>query len=436
MSAVAVIGMQWGDEGKGKIVDWLAADAAAVVRFQGGHNAGHTLVVNDKKTALHLLPSGVLHAGVKCFIGGGVVVSPWALLEEIAEIEATGVSVRERLFVDSAAALVLPYHIALDQAREKQRRIGTTLRGIGPAHEDKIARRAIRLYDLYNGEGRDKLAANIALYHHLLAAYPQEDTPPTNDAAVAEVNKMWESLQQTAEKLRPFIIDSVGLHLATAAAKGEHILLEGAQGTLLDIEQGTYPYTTAAQCLAAAAAGGAGVDLRPEVLGIIKAYATRVGGGPFPTELKNAEGEKIAAVGEEVGATTGRGRRCGWLDIPLLRHALRINGCRRLVMTKLDVLDELSDIKLCVSYSLDGKTLATPPADPSALMRCQPIYEDIPSWHSTPTAHCDNDENLPAAARRYIARIEELSGAKIDIISTGRERHETIVRRHPFNSAD
>ena len=419
MSVISVIGLQWGDEGKGKIVDWLAANAAHVARFQGGHNAGHTLLFNGKKTALHLLPCGVLHKTVRCYIGGGVVVSPSALLEELQWLEKSGISLPGRLFISSSAALVLPYHVALDRQREAQNGgIGTTLRGIGPAHEDKIARRAMRLYDLYNGAGADKLAANIRLYNRLL------DTPLSAD-------NLWHDLQKTAEQLRPCVCDNLGGMLAAAADNGEHILLEGAQGVMLDIEQGTYPYTTSAQCLPAAAAGGLGVELSPTVLGVSKAYATRVGKGPFPTELSDETGQRILRVGEEVGATTGRNRRCGWLDIPMLRHALRVSGCRRLALVKLDVLDMLEQIKLCVSYQLDDAVISLPPADPLALARCQPVYETFEGWRKT--AEMREESHLPEQAHVYLRRIEELTSATIDIISTGADRQSAIVRRHPFS---
>ena len=421
MSVIAVIGLQWGDEGKGKIVDWLAADASHVARFQGGHNAGHTLVVHGKKTALHLLPSGILHQGVHCYIGTGVVVSPVDLLDEIKTISDGGVQFQNRFFVSAAAALVLPYHVLLDQQRDCGQNIGTTQRGIGPAHEDKIARRAIRLYDLYNGKGRDKLVENLEYYNHLL-----------NLPNKLQADELWQPLQEQAEELRPFIYDNIGEILATAKQANDHILLEGAQGIMLDIEQGTYPFATSAQCLPAAAAGGLSVDLSPTVIGATKAYTTRVGNGPFPTELHNEDGELLARLGEEVGATTGRERRCGWLDIPMLRHALRVSGCSRLALTKLDILSAFSEIPICTHYTLGDKILQSPPADAEALSRCCPQYETIPGWKGESIANIADDAQLPKAARAYIARIEELTKATIDIISTSPERESTIVRRHPF----
>lgn len=424
MNTLAVVGLQWGDEGKGKIVDWLAAAAAHVARFQGGHNAGHTLVVNGQKTTLHLLPSGVLHPGAKCYIGGGVVVSPSALLEEMATIEQNGIALHGRFFVADSAALVLPYHTLLDRKRETvANNIGTTLRGIGPAHEDKTARRAIRIYDLYNGQGRAKLNTNAALYSQLLGEKIDADA-------------LWRDLQQQAEQLRPYLCNNIGARLAAARARNETVLLEGAQAIMLDIEQGTYPFVTSAQCLPAAAAGGLGAELSPAVLGVSKAYATRVGNGPFPTELQNETGAKLAHIGEEVGATTGRNRRCGWLDVPMLRHAILVSGCRRIALTKLDVLDCLEEISLCVNYDLDGEITAVPPADPYALARCRPIYETLPGWKGQNTASIREESQLPPAASRYIAYIAELTGASVDVISTGAAREDAIVRRHPFAKTD
>ena len=420
MSVICVVGLQWGDEGKGKIVDWLAADAAHVARFQGGHNAGHTLLADGKKFALHLLPSGVLHADTCCHIGGGVVISATALLEEMAMLKAAGVSLHNRFYIADNASLILPYHVLLDQKREiGANNIGTTLRGIGPAHEDKIARRALKIYDLYNGAGEKKLSANAALYSELLQ---------TNiDAA-----EMWATLQQQAAQLRPYICSDMGATLAAAKSRGDNILLEGAQGVMLDIEQGTYPYTTSAQCLPAAAAGGLGAALSPQVLGITKAYATRVGNGPFPTELNDEIGTQLSTAGEEFGATTGRLRRCGWLDIPMLRHALLVSGCKHVVLTKLDILDCLDEISICTGYALDGGTVLLPPADPVALSRCRPRYETLPGWRGQSTAGAREYKDLPAAARRYVERVGELIGASIEIISTGAARHDAIVKNHPF----
>lgn len=421
MSTICVVGLQWGDEGKGKIVDRLAATARHVVRFQGGHNAGHTLLCSGKKVALHLLPSGIMRPKVSCYIGGGVVVSPPALLDEIKSVQKHSGNLRGRLFVSDTAALVLPYHVLLDKHRESGAgALGTTLRGIGPAHEDKTARRAVRIYDLYNGEGEDKIAHNVEHYSKLLGKH-------------LDVKKIWNELRQQSTKLRPYICEDMGAVLSTAHARGDNILLEGAQGVMLDIEQGTYPYTTSAQCLPAAAAGGIGADLSPTVLGIAKAYATRVGRGPFPTELDNAIGKSIAQVGGEVGATTGRGRRCGWLDIPMLRRAMLVSGCARLILTKLDVFDDWDEIALCTGYKLEKKTVSLPPADPSALSRCRPVYEYWPGWKKS-IVGIKKYNDLPSAARRYVRRIAELTGAEIDIISTGPAREEIIIKRQPFGS--
>ena len=421
VSAVCIVGLQWGDEGKGKIVDRLAATARHVVRFQGGHNAGHTLLCGGKKIALHLLPSGVMRPKVSCHIGGGVVVSPPALLDEIKTVQKNAGSLRGRLFVSDTAALVLPYHVMLDKHRESGvRALGTTLLGIGPAHEDKVARRAVRVYDLYNGEGEDKVADNVAHYSQLLGKR-------------LDAKKIWAVLRQQATKLRPYVCEEMGAVLSAAHARGDNVLLEGAQGVMLDIEQGTYPYTTSAQCLPAAAAGGIGADLSPTVLGIAKAYATRVGHGPFPTELSDSTGKSLARIGGEVGATTGRGRRCGWLDIPMLKRAMLVSGCKRLVLTKLDVLDSWEEIGLCTGYKLNKKTVLLPPADPSALSRCRPVYEYWQGWKKS-TVGIKKYNDLPPAARRYVRRIAELTGATIDMISTGPAREEIIVKKQPFGN--
>ena len=418
MTALAVIGLQWGDEGKGKIVDLLAADAAHVARFQGGHNAGHTLTIGGRSTVLHLLPSGVLHPGVRCYLGGGVVLSPSALLEEIQALDGGADSLRGRFFIASSAALVLPCHVALDKKRDTDG-IGTTLRGIGPAHEDKTARRALRVYDLQNKDGREKFNRLADRYDSILQTQTDRE-------------KVWQILQEQMKSLSPFVCDDIGERLAAADAAGETILLEGAQGAMLDIEQGTYPFVTSAQCLPAAAAGGLGAELSPTTLGVSKAYATRVGNGPFPTELQNEEGEKLAALGGEVGATTGRRRRCGWLDLPMLRRALRVCGCKKMALTKMDVLDQFDSIPVCVHYTLDGKTILNPPADPSALSRCIPHYETLPGWRGEQVANAENESALPSAARRYIARLEELLQVRITLISTSPRRESAILRENLF----
>ena len=422
MSVVAVVGLQWGDEGKGKIVDLLSARARCVARFQGGHNAGHTLVVNGKKTTLHLTPSGALREGVRCYIGAGVVVSPAALLEEIGALRRDGF--RPDVRVAAAAALVLPHHVALDRAREKNRAIGTTLRGIGPAHEDKTARRAVRLCDLYNGEGREKLLRNVDFCNHILV---RADVPPLDAEA------LWRELAEQGESMREFICEDPGGELAEARARDENILLEGAQGAMLDIGQGSYPFVTSAGCLVSAHAAGLGAELNPWTLGIVKAYATRVGAGPFPSELRDSDGEKLAEAGVEFGSTTGRPRRCGWLDIPALRRALRLNGCRDLAVTKLDVLDAMPEIKLCVAYELDGRKIGEVPPDSSALARCRMICETLPGWTGESAAGARKEFNLPENARRYLARIEELTGASIAMISAGAERDDIVFRRPIFS---
>lgn len=419
-TVLAIVGLQWGDEGKGKIVDWLARDAAHVARFQGGHNAGHSLVHGKKKTILHLLPSGIMQPQAQCYIGNGVAVSPAALIEEIQNLQAQGIRTEGRLFVADNAAMILPYHQRLDCCRDRKNKIGTTGLGIGPAHEDKVGRRALRLYDLYNAAGEEKLAHNVEFYNIRLAPYQGEEK--LNAAA------LWRTMQQQAEVLRPYVCDDIGARLAQAKAGGERILLEGAQGALLDIEQGTYPFTTSASCLTAAAAGGLGVELFPHTVGITKAYCTRVGNGPFPTEDAGAGGAQLAKVGEEFGSTTGRARRTGWLDIPLLRHAIRINGCQRLVVTKLDVLDAFDTIQLCTAYELDGVHRDHPPNDVSQLERCQPQYETLPGWSGTPCAGITEMDKLPAAAREYLQRIAELCGIPIAVVSTGAEREMTITQ--------
>lgn len=424
MSVVAVVGLQWGDEGKGKIVELLAGDAAHVARFQGGHNAGHTVIHNNRKTILHLLPSGILRTRPKCYIGGGVVVSPGDLLKEISSVSSlklTKDDLQRRLFIADNASLILPHYARIDAMRDDKENIGTTRRGIGPAYEDRAGRRGLRMYDLYNGDGAEKFSANRAFYAGLLSA----DAPPQAET-VALPQAAWAELCKQGELLRPYVCDNIGERLANAAAAGENILLEGAQGAMLDIEQGTYPYTTSSSCLAAAAAGGLGADLSPEVLGIVKSYCTRVGNGPFPTELNDAAGEQLSERGGEVGATTGRPRRCGWLDIPLLRHAVRINRCRRLAVTKLDVLDKMNEIKLCVAYELNGEKRHLPPADPAALAQCTPIYETFPGWKQ-PTADIKNAKDLPPEAIDYLRRVEELTKTHINIISTGAERESICL---------
>ncbi len=429
---VVVIGTQWGDEGKGKIVDWLTDRAQGVVRFQGGHNAGHTLVVGGKKTVLHLIPSGIMRASVDCFIGNGVVVSPQALVAEMDELEAGGVhGVVARLSVSEACPLILPYHAALDAARESakgERKIGTTGRGIGPAYEDKVARRAIRVQDLFDAQRfAEKLRDLLDFHNFVLQSYyqqPRVDYQKTLDETLA-----------LAPRLAPLIAD-VPRALYHANRAGKNLLFEGAQGSLLDIDHGTYPFVTSSNCVAGAASAGAGLGPMHlhYVLGITKAYTTRVGGGPFPTELSDDMGERLRQRGQEFGATTGRPRRTGWFDAAALKRSIQLNGCSGLCITKLDVLDGVEVVKICVGYELEGEFSEILPVGAEELERCHPVYEELPGWMESTvgiTAH----ERLPKAAQAYLQRIEHLAGVPIDLISTGAEREETIVRRHPFNPA-
>jgi adenylosuccinate synthase len=425
---VVVIGTQWGDEGKGKIVDWLTEQAQGVVRFQGGHNAGHTLVIGGRKTVLRLIPSGILHPGVSVYIGNGVVVSPTALLQEIGELEAAGVEVRSRLKLSPACPLVLPYHVALDQAREGAMgaaKIGTTGRGIGPAYEDKIARRAIRLQDLfYPARFTEKLKALLDFHNFVLTQYFKRDPVPfeaTRDATLA-----------LATAMQPMVADVAGL-LQAARARGESLLFEGAQGALLDVDHGTYPYVTSSNCLAGAAASGAGVgpEFLDYVLGIVKAYTTRVGTGPFPTELTDEIGAGLARRGNEFGSVTGRPRRCGWLDMAALRRSLQLNGVDGLCITKLDVLDGMDAIRIGTGYLVNGSPLPLLPSGADAVAECVPVYETLPGWGES-TVGVTSFDRLPANARAYLQRIEALAGVPIAMVSTGPDRDETILRHHPF----
>ncbi|WP_019024983.1 MULTISPECIES: adenylosuccinate synthase [unclassified Thioalkalivibrio] len=425
---VVVLGSQWGDEGKGKIVDRLTEDAAAVVRFQGGHNAGHTLVIDGEKTVLHLIPSGILREGVECMIGNGVVLSPEALITEMEELEAKGVPVADRLRLSDACQLILPYHVALDHAREKARgkaAIGTTGRGIGPAYEDKVARRGLRLDDLFH---RERLAAklgevmdyhNFALKHYFKA--------PTIDQ-----QEVLEQCLGHAERLQPMVADVAG-RLHELRAQGRDVMFEGAQGTLLDIDHGTYPFVTSSNTTAGGASTGSGVGPRDidYVLGITKAYTTRVGAGPFPTELFDNMGEHLATRGNEFGSTTGRARRCGWFDAVALKRAVAINSISGLCMTKLDVLDGLESVQICVGYDCGGTRHEVPPSGAEAYAACKPIYEEMPGWQES-TVGIREYEKLPAAARAYLERLSEVVGVPIDMISTGPDRDETLVLRDPF----
>lgn len=426
---VIVIGSQWGDEGKGKIVDWLTDRAKAVVRFQGGHNAGHTLVINGHKTVLHLIPSGALHAGIECLIGNGVVLSPPALLEEIESLEKIGISIRERLKISAACPLLLPVHVALDQAREGRlgdNAIGTTGRGIGPAYEDKVARRSIRAEDwFYPAKLADKLRALLDYHNFVLTCYHQR---PAVDYQAA-LDELW----AWGELLKPMIID-VGARLCELKLQGEDLLFEGAQGALLDIDHGTYPFVTSSNTTAGGAVCGSGLGPRDfdYVLGITKAYSTRVGNGPFPTELHDRIGRHLSAAGHEFGATTGRPRRCGWFDAVAMRKSARLNSLSGICLTKLDVLDGLDEIAIGIAYRLDGQVLEQVPLSAEDYVRCEPVLERLPGWRES-TFGVTRFEDLPANARAYIRRIEELLGVPVTILSTGPDRHQTIVLKHPFD---
>lgn len=426
---VVVIGTQWGDEGKGKLVDWLTDHARGVVRFQGGHNAGHTLVIDGKKTVLHLIPSGILRQDVDCFIGNGVVVSPKALLEEIDMLKASGVDVAGRLKISEACPAILSYHSALDVAREAAKgeaKIGTTGRGIGPAYEDKVARRGIRLQDLFFRERFAAKLGEVLDYHNfVLKNYFQAKT--------VDFQQTLDETLALAERIKPFIADVPRL-LYEASKAGKNLLFEGAQGSLLDIDHGTYPFVTSSNCVAGAAAAGSGVGPQAlhYVLGITKAYTTRVGSGPFPTELINDVGKHIAAKGNEFGATTGRARRVGWFDAAALKRSIQINGVSGLCVTKLDVLDGVESLRLCTGYKISGVVSDILPVGAEALALAEPIYEDLPGW-KTSTFGVNVLEKLPENARLYLKRIEEICAVPIDVISTGPDRDETIVLRHPFD---
>jgi adenylosuccinate synthase len=425
---IVIIGTQWGDEGKGKVVVWLTERAAGVVRFQGGHNAGHTLVIGGRKQVLRLIPSGMLRPGVRCYIGNGVVLSPQALLQEIDELEAAGVDASSRLRVSNACTLILPYHVALDRAREAKRgdaKIGTTGRGIGPAYEDKVARRALRAADLLAPERfRARVAEVLDLHNfvlkHYLGAEPLDATQVADEALAL------------APRLAPMLTD-VPDELAAAMAGGQSLLFEGAQGALLDVDHGTYPYVTSSNCVAGAAAAGAGVapSSLHYVLGIVKAYTTRVGSGPFPTELHDDVGRHLAQVGKEFGSVTGRPRRCGWFDAPALKRSIALNGIGGLAVMKLDVLDGLDTVRLCTAYRRGDALLSMLPAGADALAECEPVYEDLPGW-KTSTVGVRSWADLPVNAQRYLHRLSEVAGAPIDMVSTSPDRLDTIVLRDPF----
>ncbi len=429
--SVVVIGSQWGDEGKGKIVDLLTEQCRAVVRFQGGHNAGHTLVIGGQKTVLHLIPSGILREGVDCLIGNGVVLSVPDLQKEVAEIEASGVAVRDRLSISMACPLILSSHVALDQARERAKgdaKIGTTGRGIGPAYEDKVARRAIRAGDLLEKSTLAGRVEELVGYHNFLLTQMY-------GAPAVDVTALQAEVEAMGEWLAPMLCD-VTEHLHGLRTSGEKILFEGAQGSLLDIDHGTYPYVTSSTTTSGGAASGTGLGPRELdlVLGIVKAYATRVGSGPFPTELHDDVGAYLAKKGGEVGATTGRARRCGWFDAVAARRAVINNGIGALCITKLDVLDGLDTVRICTGYELDGEVLDHWPYGAAAYERCQPVYEDWPGWSGS-TAGIRSWGELPEAAQTYLRRMEELVGARVTLVSTGPDRDETIILEHPFGNS-
>ena len=427
---VVVIGTQWGDEGKGKIVDWLTDNAQGVVRFQGGHNAGHTLVIKGQKTALQLIPSGIMREGVACYIGNGVVVSVPDIMREIDKLQAIGVEVASRLKISEACPAILPYHVAIDVAREVARgvnKIGTTGKGIGPAYEDKVARRAIRLADMLN-EGRfaEKLRENLDYHNFVLTNYLKADA--------VDFQKTFDDAMALVPRLKPMVGD-VSSALYAAHKAGGNLLFEGAQGSSLDVDHGTYPFVTSSNCVAGNASAGAGVGpgMLHYILGITKAYTTRVGSGPFPSELPTdaGVGHHLSSVGHEFGTVTGRARRCGWFDAALLRRSVQINGVSGMCLTKLDVLDGIESLKLCTGYKLDGRDVDIFPVGAEDAGRCEPVYEEMPGWKES-TVGAKSLADLPAAARAYIKRIEELVGVPIDMVSTGPDRVETIVLRHPF----
>jgi adenylosuccinate synthase len=426
---VVVLGSQWGDEGKGKVVDLLTDRAAAVVRFQGGHNAGHTLVIGGEKTVLHLIPSGILRDNVMCLIGNGVVLSPSALFEELGMLEQRGVPARERLRISEACPLILPYHVALDQAREIARgksAIGTTGRGIGPTYEDKVSRRGLRLGDLLDEKVFAEKLAVVMEYHNFSLKHYFK-------AAEVDYQSVLDEILGYREQLVEFIADIPAM-LDIMRNEGHNIMFEGAQGTLLDIDQGTYPYVTSSNTTAGGACTGSGIGPKDldYILGITKAYTTRVGAGPFPTELFDDVGKHLGEKGHEFGATTGRSRRCGWFDGVALRRAAQINSLTGLCITKLDVLDGLDTLKLCTAYKYQGNTIMLPPLGADAIEQCEPIYEELPGWSESSAGVKDLDA-LPHNAKRYLNRLEEIVGVPIDIVSNGPERDETIILKHPFD---
>jgi adenylosuccinate synthase len=427
---IVILGAQWGDEGKGKVVDLLMDHASVVVRFQGGHNAGHTLVIDGKKTILRLIPSGILHPKVQCLIGNGIVLSPTALLQEIDELQQRGIEVFKRLRISESCTLILPYHVALDQAREKAKgkaAIGTTGRGIGPAYEDKIARRAIRFGDLFDEKKFSIKLEEVLDYHNFVLQNYHQHEP-------VDYHQVRDNMLALVSQLQPMKADVAAL-LSEYRAQGKNIIFEGAQGTLLDVDHGTYPFVTSSNTVAGAASIGSGLGPRflEYILGIMKAYTTRVGSGPFPTELHDDIGKQLAQRGNEFGSVTGRPRRCGWLDMVSLRRSIQLNSLSGLCVTKLDVMDELSTVRICVKYRLHGKEIFVPPTDTNELAACEPIYEDLPGWQQS-TMGIKSFSALPKNAQKYLLHIQELAGIPIDIISTGPDRHDTILLMNPFEN--
>ena len=434
---VVIVGTQWGDEGKGKVVDLITDKVAAVVRFQGGHNAGHTLVINGKKTVLHIIPSGILRKNVECLIGHGVVLSMPALLKEMAELEDAKLNIASRLKISPGCPLILPYHIVLDNARESKRgdaAIGTTGNGIGPAYEDKVARRGLRVGDLFDEKLFAEKLEQVMEYHNFTLENYYIQSPVDYQSTLDE------SLSQ-AEIIKPMIAD-VAEAIYSRITNNENIIFEGAQGALLDIDQGTYPFVTSSNTTSGAAATGSGIGVCDidYVLGIVKAYTTRVGSGPFPTELNyditndkgDSVGRELCSKGHEFGATTGRQRRCGWLDMVILNRSLKLNAVTGICLTKLDVLDTLDLLKICVAYEINGKRTTTSPYSTEGYLLAKPIYIEMPGWKQSTSGTADFN-NLPIEAQNYISKIEELTNTPIDILSTGPERDETIILNNPFD---
>lgn len=428
MSTVVIVGTQWGDEGKGKIVDFLTEKADIVARYQGGNNAGHTVVINNEKYVLHLIPSGILHKGKKCIIGNGVVIDPAALIEEMDGLKKRGININKNLLISKNAHVIMPYHIAIEKENENKKgnkKIGTTGRGIGPSYTDKVSRHGIRMMDLLNPDVfKEKLSANLSIVNFLLENLYK--TKPLNE------KEIYKQYMQYAERLAPYIVDT-DVIINKALEAGKNVLFEGAQGTLLDIDHGTYPFVTSSNTIAGGACTGLGVGPTKikKVLGVVKAYTTRVGEGPFPTEIKDETGELIRKKGGEFGATTGRPRRCGWLDILILKHAIRINGLTGIAITKLDILDGFDKLKICVGYKYNGKRYTEFPKEIDVLNNCTPIYEEVDGWKEI-TLGIKEFSKLPANARKYIKTIEKMLGIKVQIISTGQKRDEIIVLKEQF----